>query len=115
MVQHPEVLKRAQAEVDVVVGSNQWPVYEDRESLPYCDAIFSETLRWGVPARFTLPHRLMEDDIYDDMIIPKGSLLLRYVDSTRSRSLVISVRFSGMRSSILTHTPSTPIDICIRL
>ncbi|KIJ09364.1 hypothetical protein PAXINDRAFT_17543 [Paxillus involutus ATCC 200175] len=73
MVQHPEVLKQAQAEVDAVVGPNRLPVYEDRESLPYCDAIFSETLRWGVPAPFTLPHRLMEDDIYDGIFIPKGS------------------------------------------
>ncbi|KIK93082.1 hypothetical protein PAXRUDRAFT_34248 [Paxillus rubicundulus Ve08.2h10] len=75
MVQHPEVLKRAQAEVDAVVGKNRLPVCEDRESLPYCDAIFLETFRWGVPAPFTLPHRLTEDDIYDGMFIPKGSLV----------------------------------------
>ncbi|KIJ09366.1 hypothetical protein PAXINDRAFT_87543 [Paxillus involutus ATCC 200175] len=84
MVQHPEVLKRAQAEVDAVVGPNRLPVCEDRESLPYCDAIFSETLRWGVPLPLTLPHRLMEDDIYDDMFIPKGSIV-RYIDLAISR------------------------------
>jgi cytochrome P450 len=49
MVQHPAVLKRAQAEIDAVTGQTRLPVLEDRASLPYCDAVFTESLRWGVP------------------------------------------------------------------
>ncbi|KAF9218869.1 cytochrome P450 [Gyrodon lividus] len=75
MVQHPEVLKRAQAEVDAVVGQNRLPACKDRELLPYCNALFTETMRWAVPVPLNLPHRLMEDDIYDGMFIPKGSLV----------------------------------------
>ncbi|KIJ64011.1 hypothetical protein HYDPIDRAFT_175746 [Hydnomerulius pinastri MD-312] len=75
MVQHPEVLKRAQAEIDSVTGQNRLPACEDRERLPYCNAIFTETLRWGVPVPLNLPHRLTEDDVYDGMFIPKGSLV----------------------------------------
>ncbi|KAH7906297.1 cytochrome P450 [Hygrophoropsis aurantiaca] len=75
MVQHPEVLARAQAEIDAVVGSNRLPSSDDREDLPYCNAIFTECLRWGVPVPLNLPHRLMEDDIYDGMYLPKGSLV----------------------------------------
>lgn len=48
MVQHPWILKRAQAEIDAVVGQNRLPVLDDRPSLPYCNAIFTETLRWSV-------------------------------------------------------------------
>ncbi|EIW75777.1 cytochrome P450 [Coniophora puteana RWD-64-598 SS2] len=75
MVQHPEVLERAQAEIDAVVGGTRLPSFEDRESLPLCNAIFNETLRWGAPVPLNLPHRLMDDDIYDGMYIPKGSLI----------------------------------------
>lgn len=50
MVQHPDVFARAQAELDAVLGvAQRLPTFEDRTSLPYCDAVFTETLRWGVP------------------------------------------------------------------
>ena len=47
MLQYPEVAKRAQAEIDQVVGSHRMPNHNDRESLPYIDAILKECLRWA--------------------------------------------------------------------
>jgi cytochrome P450 len=35
MVQHPEVLAKAQEEVDRVVGTERLPSFQDREYLPY--------------------------------------------------------------------------------
>lgn len=35
MMQHPEVLKKAQQEIDAVVGQDRLPSFEDRASLPY--------------------------------------------------------------------------------
>ena len=35
MVQHPEVLQRAQAEIDRLVGPDRLPTFEDRGNLPY--------------------------------------------------------------------------------
>jgi len=75
MVLHPEVLARAQKEIDSVVGSDRLPTFSDRASLPFVDAVLSETYRWGVPVPLSLPHRLMEDDVYRGMLIPKGSLI----------------------------------------
>ncbi|KAI0300570.1 cytochrome P450 [Multifurca ochricompacta] len=51
MIEHPEYLKRAQAELDGVLGAGpaRFPTFEDRVHLPFLDALFSETLRWGVP------------------------------------------------------------------
>jgi cytochrome P450 len=47
MVLYPDVQKRAQEEIDSVVGKDRLPTFEDRPSLPYIDAIVLETLRWN--------------------------------------------------------------------
>ena len=46
MVKHPHVWKRAQAEIDAVVGTDRLPDFDDRSSLPFIDAIIREVLRW---------------------------------------------------------------------
>lgn len=35
LMDHPEVLKKAQQEIDAVVGQDRLPGFEDRKSLPY--------------------------------------------------------------------------------
>lgn len=49
MITHPEVFKKAQKEIDSVVGTDRLPTFEDRRDLPYLECIMSEVLRWGVP------------------------------------------------------------------
>jgi cytochrome P450 len=44
---HPDAQKRAQAEIDAVVGTERLPTFEDRSSLPYVEAVLRETLRWN--------------------------------------------------------------------
>lgn len=46
MTLHPEVQKRAQREIDDVVGADRLPTSTDRERLPYCEAIVKEVFRW---------------------------------------------------------------------
>jgi cytochrome P450 len=75
MVQHPEVQVKAQEELDRVIGRSRLPDFEDRESLPYLDAIYKETLRLHPVARLGLPHRAIADDDYKGMRIPKGSII----------------------------------------
>ena len=50
MVLYPEVQKKAQAELDAVVGPNRLPDFEDRPSLPYINAIVKESMRWHLVA-----------------------------------------------------------------
>ncbi|KAJ6620263.1 cytochrome P450 [Mycena sp. CBHHK59/15] len=76
MVLHPEVQHRAQEELDAVTGPNRLPDFHDRDSLPYIDCIVRETLRWNPVAALGIPHRLLEDDIYRGMFIPKGSIII---------------------------------------
>ena len=43
---YPEVQRKAQAEIDAVVGSHRLPDFEDRPSLHYINAIVKELMRW---------------------------------------------------------------------
>ncbi|KAH9929334.1 cytochrome P450 [Fomitopsis serialis] len=45
MVLHPAVYKKAQEELDRVVGNTRLPTLEDRPNLPYIDCVIKETYR----------------------------------------------------------------------
>ena len=49
MIHYPEVMRKAQAELDAVVGRERTPRFEDKENLPYIRAVIRETLRWRPP------------------------------------------------------------------
>jgi cytochrome P450 len=76
MVAFPEAQRRAQAELDAVVGRARLPTYADAPRLPYVRAIIREVLRWRPVARLGLPHVAAEDDWYDGMFIPKGATFM---------------------------------------
>ena len=46
MLKYPEVLKKAQEELDRVIEPGHLPTLEDEEFLPYTTAIVKEVLRW---------------------------------------------------------------------
>ncbi|KAK5361817.1 hypothetical protein LTR20_009397 [Exophiala xenobiotica] len=75
----PEVQKRAQEEIDRVVGTDRLPTVADRENLPYVDAVVKEVLRWHPVAPMGLPHTSTEDDICNGYLIPKGAMLFANV------------------------------------
>lgn len=68
----PDAQKRAQEEIDRVVGRDRLPTYDDCESLPYTEAILREVLRWKPVSPIGVPHRVIDDDIYKGFLIPKG-------------------------------------------
>jgi cytochrome P450 len=76
MVLYPEVQQKAQAEIDSVIGMERLPVYEDRESLPYINALCWEVFRWHPVVPLGVSHRVMQDDVYGDYFIPGGSIVM---------------------------------------
>ncbi|KAG1869565.1 cytochrome P450 [Suillus subluteus] len=76
MTLFPDVQKKAQAEIDAVVGPDGLPSFADRDSLPYTEALVKEVFRWSVVGPTAIPHRVTEDDIHDGYCIPKGSLVI---------------------------------------
>ncbi len=76
MIKFPEVQKKAQDEIDRVVGSERLPTFADRDNLPYIDAMVKEASRWWPVSPMGFPHTATEDIEYEGMHIPKGSFLL---------------------------------------
>jgi len=44
---HPEVQRKAQAEIDRVIGNNRLPTLADMSNLPYVEALVKEVFRWN--------------------------------------------------------------------
>ncbi|KAF5309457.1 hypothetical protein D9619_012390 [Psilocybe cf. subviscida] len=75
MAMYPETQRKAQAELDTVIGPHRLPEFSDRPSLPYVNALVKETMRWQLVAPLGLPHMATNDDVYAGYFIPKGSLV----------------------------------------
>jgi cytochrome P450 len=76
MLAYPETQARAQAELDTVVGRARLPTFADYPLLPYTRAMVKELLRWKPGAPQAAPHRTTEDDWYEGMFIPKGTICI---------------------------------------
>jgi cytochrome P450 len=76
---YPETQERAQAELDAVVGRTRLPTFADYPHLPYIRAMVKEALRWRPVDPVGLPHRSIEDDWYEGMFIPKGTVCIANV------------------------------------
>ena len=46
LVLFPQVQRRAQAELDAVIGRDRLPTFDDRPRLPYIEALCKELIRW---------------------------------------------------------------------
>lgn len=79
MVTYPDIQKRAQEELDSVVGRTRVPTFSDLPHLPYIRAMVKEALRWRPVDPLGLPHLSTEDDWYNGMFIPKGSMMIANV------------------------------------
>ncbi|KAG8912689.1 hypothetical protein FRC00_003985 [Tulasnella sp. 408] len=74
LVTHPEVQKKAQEEIDRVIGNDRAPVLGDIEHLPYCQAIILETHRWR-PVIPLYPRSSTQVEFYNGHVLPKGTII----------------------------------------
>ncbi|KAM5346074.1 hypothetical protein ACJ41O_009079 [Fusarium nematophilum] len=76
MVLFPEAQAKAQEEIDSIIGKDRLPTWDDRKDLPYVRGVVEETLRWAPsPLSAAVPHSTKQDDVYNGMTIPKGSMV----------------------------------------
>lgn len=60
MIHYPEVQRKAQTEIDQVVGAGRSPRWSDMERLPYINMIVKEGHRWRPVLPLCFPHALGE-------------------------------------------------------
>ena len=46
MAKFPDAQRKAQEELDAVIGRDRLPTFEDRKYLPYMQALVKEVIRW---------------------------------------------------------------------
>ncbi|EKM50920.1 uncharacterized protein PHACADRAFT_151345 [Phanerochaete carnosa HHB-10118-sp] len=76
MAMHPDKLKKAQDEIDHVVGVDRLPLISDRESLPYVEALIKEVMRWHPALPLSIARCTAKDDTYEGYTIPKGTIVM---------------------------------------
>ena len=79
MVLNPQVMKKAQEELDRVVGKGRLPEFSDRDDLPYIDAVVKELLRWNPPVPLSSLRRVTQDDVYREHFIPAGATVMENI------------------------------------
>ncbi|KAL1744280.1 cytochrome P450 [Schizophyllum fasciatum] len=83
MLDRPALQRRAQAELDAVLGplraeDSAWPVFADAPRLPFIAALVRESLRWKPAVPMGVPHSYIgtEPDVYKGYAIPSGSTVI---------------------------------------
>ncbi|KAI0066963.1 cytochrome P450 [Artomyces pyxidatus] len=77
MTLYPEAQKRAQIELDRVLGAGErLPTFADKDDLPYVAALVKEVLRWIPVLPLAVPHRAVADDQYKGYHIPAGATVM---------------------------------------
>ena len=111
MALYPEVQKKAQAEIDAVIGPNRLPDFHDRPSLPYINAVVKESSRWNLASPLgrpffiiiittiltsstAIPHMSSFDDEYNGFYIPKGTIVIGNAWLVRSVNPISVLNFS---------------------
>ncbi|TDL27710.1 cytochrome P450 [Rickenella mellea] len=79
----PEVQKKAQAEIDSVIGNEKLPGFVDRPELPYIEAMCKETLRWNCVLPGALTHAVNTYDEYEGYRIPPSAVIANMRAMTR--------------------------------
>jgi cytochrome P450 len=75
-VLYPESARKAQEELDSVVGQNRLPSFDDISNLPYVNAFIKEIIRWRPVLPLGVPHSPLKDDEYLGYRIPKDAIIV---------------------------------------
>lgn len=76
LLNHPAVLKKAQVEIDSVVGLDRLLNESDLSKLPYLHCIINETMRMYRAGLLLIPHESSEECHVGGYRVPSGTMLL---------------------------------------
>ncbi|XP_037351713.1 cytochrome P450 2C26-like isoform X2 [Talpa occidentalis] len=81
LLKYPEVTAKAQKEIQNVVGRLRSPSMQDRNHMPYMDALVHEVQRYIDLAPSGLPHAVTQNIKFRGFLIPKGTSILTSLNS----------------------------------
>nr|XP_043618206.1 cytochrome P450 81Q32-like [Erigeron canadensis] len=76
LLNNPRVLKKAQEEIDSIVGTDRLVEESDLNNLPYLNCVVKETMRLYPVVPVLVPHESSEDCVVSGYDIPKGTMLI---------------------------------------
>ncbi|CAO2833943.1 unnamed protein product [Amaranthus hypochondriacus] len=76
LLNHPEAMKKARAEIDSVIGHDRLIKEEDISQLPYLQNVVNESLRLYPPTPLLIPHESSQDCTICGYDIPRGTILM---------------------------------------
>ncbi|XP_065812309.1 cytochrome P450 2J4-like isoform X1 [Labrus bergylta] len=81
MIYYPQIQERVQAEIDAVIGSSRAPSLNDKEDMPYTNAVVHEIQRMADIIPLNVIHMATKDTTLDKYTIPKGTIIMPTLNS----------------------------------
>jgi len=72
---YPKAQEKVQEQLDIVVGRDRAPTFDDYNSLPQIEAFMLECLRWRPVTTLGFAHCASADIVYKGMCIPEGAIV----------------------------------------
>ncbi|XP_053438753.1 cytochrome P450 2C18-like [Nycticebus coucang] len=81
LLKHPEVTAKVQEEINYVIGRHRRPCMQDRNHMPYTDAMVHEVQRYIDLLPINLPHTVTHDIKFRNYLFPKGIMIMTSLTS----------------------------------
>uniref|UniRef100_A0A674KAV1 Cytochrome P450 2J2-like n=1 Tax=Terrapene triunguis TaxID=2587831 RepID=A0A674KAV1_9SAUR len=76
MAVYPKIQEKVQTEIDTVIGQSRQPMMDDKENMPYTNAVLNEVQRMGNVVPINVPRMATSDTTLAGFHLPKGTTLI---------------------------------------